>query len=321
MDKQLLKYFSGKLSSFNKSELFHRIEKDSPLMADFVRLQNLSAVSSLLPLSEDSVEGEESYERFSRQIKHKAHRKLEINILKYAAAAIILITSTVWGMLFLQKRATNSAINTIYVPTGQRAQITLQDGTQVWLNAQSTLTYPSRFSRSSRNVELMGEAFFDVAKDKKPFIVSTQEIDLQVLGTQFNVCAYPNTDYIQTELVEGLLKIVEKRDNGCSTLLKPNEQMIYRHHKMAISPISTPNYTWKDGIYSFQDKRLIDVIEKLQLYYDVKIIVDNPEIFNERYTGKFRQSDGIGEILRVIQTIQPFTIEKDTTSNIITLTK
>jgi len=80
-------------------------------------------------------------------------------------------------------------------------------------------------------------------------------------------------------------------------------------------------FLWKDGIYSFENERLLDIIEKLQLYYDVKIIVKDPEIFNVRYTGKFRQRDGIDEILRIIQKIQKFNVQKDTENNIITITK
>ena len=322
MDKQLLEYFTGELPDIEKSALFHRIENDSQLKADFILLQNLGAVSGLLPCSEDSVEGSESYTLFSRTIKKKAWRRLCINALKYAAIAVVFITATIWGMLFLQDRTNDSALNTLYVPAGQRAQITLQDGTCVWLNAQSTLTYPSRFSGDSRSVELVGEAFFDVAKGEKPFVVSTPDIELQVLGTRFNVYAYPNAGYVQTDLVEGSLKIVEKRDNGRVALLNPNEQIVYRNHTMVISPILNPDYMlWKEGIYCFQNERLIDIIEKLQLYYDVKIVVEDPDIFNVRYTGKFRQRDGIHEILRIIQKIQPFKIEVDTDNNIITLTK
>lgn len=322
MDKQLSQYFSGNLPRVEELELFQRIENDSRLRADFVQLQNLSAVSSLLPLPEDSVVGQESYEVFMRGIKQKARRKLCINTLKYVAVAVVLIISTVLGTLFLQERDANLETNSLYVPAGQRAQITLQDGTRVWLNAQSTLTYPSRFSRNSRDVEVVGEAFFDVAKGQKPFVVSTPEIELQVLGTRFNVYAYPDGEYTQADLIEGSLRIVEKRNNGRVALLNPNEQMVYRNHTMEISPILNPDrMLWKKGVYSFHNERLIDIIEKLQLYYDVKIVVEDPDIFNVRYTGKFRQRDGIHEILRIIQKIQPFKIEVDTDNNIITLTK
>lgn len=174
------------------------LENDSQLKAEFIRLQNLSAVSKLSSHPSDNKEGEKNYKKFTVRVKQKARRTLATNILKYAAIAVVLVASTVWATLFLQDRDVDSTLNTLYVPAGQRARITLQDGTEVWLNAQSTLTYPSHFSKKNREVNIVGEAFFDVAKDKKPFIVSTQDIELQVLGTQFNVYAYPDADYIQT---------------------------------------------------------------------------------------------------------------------------
>lgn len=323
MEEQLLRYFSGELTVEERLELIHRIENDSRLKAEFIRLQNLNAVSQLSSHSTDRNEGIRHFKIFTSRIKRNTQRKLFVNITKYAAIALILVVSTVWATLHLSDTAIEPTMNTLYVPAGQRAQITLQDGTEVWLNAQSTMKYPSRFSKKNREVEITGEAFFDVVQEKKrPFIVSTQHINMEVLGTQFNVYSYPNAGYIQTDLIEGFLKISEKRDNNNTTFLTSNEKMIYRDSKMIISPISDPDHIlWREGIYCFHNERLIDIIEKLQLYYDVKIVVEDPEIFNVRYTGKFRQRDGIDEILRIIQKIQPFKIEKDRDNNIITLTK
>lgn len=323
MDEQLLQYFSGELTAVERLELIHRIENDERLKAEFFRFQNISAVSQLTSQAADHSEGLKQFKVFTSHIKQKARRKQFHNFVKYAAITLILITSTVWGTLYLSRMTAKTTINTLYVPAGQRAQITLQDGTEVWLNAQSTLKYPSQFSKKNREVEIMGEAFFDVADEKKrPFVVSTQDLKLEVLGTQFNVYSYPDADYIQTDLVEGSIKIYEKKNNDNMILLDPNEKMVYKNNIMTVSPILDPEHIlWKDGIYSFHNKRLIDIIEKLQLYYDVKIIVEDPGIFNVRYTGKFRQRDGVDEILRIIQKIQPFKIERDRDNNIITLTK
>lgn len=323
MDEQLLRYFSGELLVKERLELIHRIENDNQLKAEFIHLQNLNAVSQLAPHSSDRNEGIKHYKIFTARIKRNSQRKLFVNITKYAAIALILITSTVLATLHLSDIVMDSTMNTLYVPAGQRAQITLQDGTEVWLNAQSTLKYPSRFSKKNREVEIIGEAFFDVAKDKnRPFIVSTQYIDMEVLGTQFNVYSYPGAGYIQTELIEGSLRVYGTDNESEGIILKPDEQVVIRGNNMIIGNISDPDHIlWKNGIYSFNNERLIVILEKLQLYYDVKIIVGDPEIFNVRYTGKFRQRDGIDEILRIIQKIQPFKIERDRDNNIITLTK
>lgn len=323
MDEQLLRYFSGEMPVEERLELLHRIENDSQLKAEFIHLQNLNAVSQVASHSSDRNEGVKHYRKFTDRIKQNARRKLFVNITKYAAIALVLIASTIWVTLYLSGSNSEATMNTLYVPAGQRAQITLQDGTEVWLNAQSTLKYPSRFSKKNREVEIIGEAFFDVAQERKrPFIVSTQYIDMEVLGTQFNVYSYPGTDYIQTELIEGSLRVYRTDNKSEGVILKPDEQVVIRGNDMTVSTISSPEHLlWKNGIYSFNNERLIVILEKLQLYYDVKIVVEDTEIFDVRYTGKFRQRDGIDDILRILQKIQSFKIERNRENNIVTLTK
>lgn len=323
MDEQLLRYFSGELPVEERLELIHRIENDTQLKTEFIHLQNLNAVSQLASHSSDRNKGVKHYKKFTDRIKKNAQKKLFVNITQYAAIALVLIASTIWVTLYLSGSNSEAIMNTLYVPSGQRAQITLQDGTEVWLNAHSTLKYPSRFSKKNRKVEITGEAFFDVAKDKhRPFIVSSHEVEMEVLGTQFNVYSYPDADYIQTELIEGSLRVYRKDDENESITLKPNEQVVIRGDNMVVNDIINPDHIlWKNGIYSFNNERLIVIIEKLQLYYDVKIVVEDPEIFDVRYTGKFRQRDGIDEILRILQKIQSFKIKRDRENNLITLTK
>ena len=318
-----MRYFTGELTGEERLELIQRIENDSRLKAEFIRLQNLNAVAQLSSQPRDREEGAGQYKIFASRIRRNSRRRLFANTVKYAALGLILIASTVWATLYLSGSLAEPAMNTLHVPAGQRAQITLQDGTEVWLNAQSTLTYPAHFSRRNRKVEINGEAFFDVAKDKtRPFIVSTQHIDMKVLGTQFNVYSYRGAGYIQTALVEGSVEIYTVGDRQNSVVLKPNEQVTVRGDKMAVTTISNAEHLlWKEGIYCFQNEQLIDIIDKLQLYYDVKIVVKDPDIFHIRYTGKFRQRDGIDEILRILQKIQSFKIEKDKENNIITLTR
>lgn len=323
MDKQLLKYFAQKLPIEKKLELFQRIENSQDLKREFINLQNLISVTELLPSSSDHETGLRSYKLFNSRIKKQTKKTNLIKYIKYAALMLILITSTIISTYILIDMKNDPTLNTLYVPAGQRAQITLQDGTEVWLNALSTLKYPSRFSNRTRYVELIGEAYFDVAENpKKPFIVSTQNMEMKVLGTKFNVSSYEKTNYIKTDLLEGSLMVYYKDSPNKSLILNPNEQIIAKDGEMNIDIIHNSNhFLWKDGIYTFENEKLIDIIDKLQLYYDVTIIVKDPEIFDIRYTGKFRQSDGVDEILKVLQKIQRFNIEKNAVKNTLTLTK
>ena len=324
MDERLAKYFSGELGQSDISDLFNELRTNELLREEFVRMQNAHALTHLSKLSKNESEGRRSFQVFLQQIKTKKRQKIVQLTMQYAAAALILIASTFFAtQYFLTDTGNNKEINTLVVPAGQRAHLTLQDGTSVWLNAQSTLTYPARFSGKTRRVTVSGEAYFDVtANPKKPFIVSTQNTEMKVLGTQFNIYSYPGTGCIKTDLVEGSLMVYNKQSPKVGVTLKPNEQIVVKDGNMLVGEMQNSDYfLWKDGIYSFENERLLDIIEKLQLYYDVKIIVKDPEIFNVRYTGKFRQRDGIDEILRIIQKIQKFNVQKDIENNIITITK
>lgn len=323
MDEKILEYFQRELSADEQAKLLKRIEENHLLKNDFMHMQNLNALAQLSQKTTDNEEGWRAFQKFIQQIKQKALHKKLMRATKYAAVALCLIASTLWATLYFSSKQTQIKYNTVFVPAGQRAQITLQDGTNVWLNAQSTLTYSSTFSKKNRKVEIVGEAFFDVAKDaKRPFIVSVQQVNIQALGTQFNVFNYPNAGYIQTDLVEGSVKVFEKNNEKNAVILHQNEQATFRNNALTKSKMNNAEHLlWKDGIFSFHNEKLIDIIQKLQVYYDVTIIVEDPEIFNTPYTGKFRQRDGIDEILKILQKIQKFTIKKDTENNSITLTK
>ena len=198
---------------------------------------------------------------------------------------------------------------TITVPAGQRAQITLADGTRVWLNAKSTLTYASNFGRSERNVELDGEAYFEVAKNKKlPFYVHTEMNKVRVVGTSFNVCAYKGSKEFETTLVEGIVDIYPSCNDQVITRLQKDEFFANYdgHCKKTILP-SYQYLRWKEGLYCFDDVPFSVILDKLEKYYNVKIAVTSPRLLtHEGLTGKFREQDGIEHILRAISKEHPF---------------
>lgn len=323
MDDRLIKYFLGELNDTERLQLLKEISNNDSLKKEFISLQNVFSLSDVIKQKGDEEKAQESFQQFVKQIHIKKHKEIFKTISKIAAIAMILIASSVFVTLYFVKNDISTIKNTLYVPAGQRAQLTLQDGTNVWLNAQSTLIYPSHFSNKERKVILKGEAYFNVAKNpRKPFIVETQNVQLKVLGTQFNVYNYPDADYSQIALIEGSIKIYQHHKESEGIILKPNEEATIRNGKFTVAKIDNPNYfLWKDGIYCFENERLIDIIKKLQLYYDVTIKVEDPEIFNVRYTGKFRQRDGINEILHIIRKIHHFNILVDENNNVITITK
>lgn len=322
MDDRLTKYFLGYLGQQETSELFQQLKSERSLYDEFICIQNTLSLAHLSQMSAgDEEAGKKSFSDFVNKLRLKKQRRTIRFALQYAAAGLILVASTFFLTRYFSLNSNET--NTLYVPAGQRAQLTLHDGTQVWLNAQSTLTYPARFSGKQREVSVVGEAYFDVAENpRRPFVVNTQQLTMEVMGTEFNVYSYPESGFTQTSLVEGSLRVSETVKKGQPVLLSPNQQVTYSGDKIKLEKLNNPEHLlWRKGIYAFDNERLIDIIAKLELYYDINILVEDPEIFNVRYTGKFRQRDGIDEILHILQKIQSFKIQKDRERNIITLSR
>lgn len=226
---------------------------------------------------------------------------------RIAAAVIVAVAGYFMTVDYLYNK--NSQLQTITVPAGQRAQITLADGTHVWLNSKSTLTYAANFGREERNVKLDGEAYFEVAKNKSiPFYVHTEMHNVRVVGTCFNVCAYNDSKEFETTLVEGIVDIYTPADDQVVTRLQKNE--FFANYDGRCKKTILPSYEylrWKEGLYCFDDVPFSGILDKLEKYYNVKITVTSPRLLTHQgLTGKFREQDGIEHILRAISKEHPF---------------
>ena len=315
------------LSDEERLAFLREVEADAELKKQFVAFQNAYALFNLGVQFQDKTLGQQKYNAFVHYKRKSAYRQQVRTCCRYAAAILVLIVSssvlTYWLMRSDDSPALPVTYNTLYTPAGQRAQLVLQDGTEVWLNAKSKLVYPSRFEGKSRNVTVEGEAFFKVAKDSvKPFIVSAGEVEMKVLGTQFNVYSYPETGYVETSLLEGAVKVFFTGKEREGVVLKPNQQVTVSGEEMKVEPIARKeHFLWREGIYAFENEPLIHILKKLELYYDVRIIVEDSSLFKDTYTGKFRQRDSLDDIFRVLQRIRNFKVERDTEHNIVTLRK
>ena len=191
----------------------------------------------------------------------------------------------------------------VVAPAGQKAQVTLTDGTKIWLSSKTTLRYPSNFGHSNRDVTLDGEAYFEVAKNKKlPFIVQTEHNKVQVVGTHFNICAYNGSNNFETTLTEGIVDIYELNSDIATARLTKDERYSEVNGVGTKSKISSLDFLmWREGIYCFDDMSFPAIATKLERYYNVKITILNPAMMNYRCTGKFNEQDGIIHLLKVIQ--------------------
>lgn len=305
MDELLMKYIRGEASADEREQVVRWIDADAAHERQYRRMRKLYDVSLW--------NGDEA------KIERRPGRIFLFfrEALKVAAfLAIGFFVAQWWGGKIPQ----DAEMQTIFVPAGQRAELTLADGTRVWLNARSTLRFPNRFERDARRVELDGEGFFDVARDEQaPFTVETEQYDIQVLGTEFNVKAYHESDFFETSLLEGC---VELRDANNTPLLcmKPNERVVAAHGTLQRGVIPDVNYfRWREGLFCFDNETIGDLIQKLQLYYDVHIVVKKPSLMQYRYSGKFRIKDGVEHVLKVLQLKHAFRYRVDDETNTITI--
>ena len=174
------------------------------------------------------------------------------------------------------------AYNEITVPRGGEYKVTLDDGTRIWLNSESYIRFPVVFQGDERRIWVSGEVFLEVTKDaERPFIVNTEKLDIKVLGTRFNVRAYPDEKCIQTTLVEGSVQVDNLR--GKVAVLLPSEQLVYDaldgNHE--VREVDTELYvSWKDGVYVFVSQRLEDIMSLISKWYDVDVFYQNSAVKN-----------------------------------------
>lgn len=193
--------------------------------------------------------------------------------------------------------------HTIYVPKGGEYELLLADGSKVFLNSESKLVFPSHFDGDIRQVELTGEAYFDVKKDYKPFIVKTAEIQIEVLGTSFNVNAYPDNASVNTTLVEGSVK-VNVPDNPETFVLVPenNFSLHKSSNEISIRKVNTEIYTaWVKGEFVFRNQPLNEILTQLARWYDFTIVYENPAIKAMRFTGSAEKIRSLDYLLNQIQ--------------------
>jgi len=193
------------------------------------------------------------------------------------------------------------SINTMTTPTGGQYQLTLADGTKVWLNAASSITFPTAFPGTTREVSITGEAYFEVTKNaRKPFIVNFDKQRVQVLGTSFNINSYPEENASRTTLVEGSVKISR---NGQELTLRPNQQAV-ANEKLVVntSPDVLQVLAWKNGTFNFNGQDFAASMRQLERWYEIKVVYDS-EKPTEKFGGEIDRNMTLNQALKVLDGI------------------
>lgn len=194
-------------------------------------------------------------------------------------------------------------MNTLSTPRGGTYEAVLSDGTKVWLNAASSITYPVAFTGKERHVTLTGEAYFEVAKNKdKPFYVSANNVQIRVLGTHFDIAAYNDDDEMTTTLLEGSVQISK---NKILSLLKPGEKAVVDHtsDNIVVSVANIENtMAWKNGYFIFDDDNITNIMKKVSRWYDVSVSYQ-ANVNDQKFGGTFYRSKSITELLQYLEKI------------------
>lgn len=196
--------------------------------------------------------------------------------------------------------SSSTAYNTIETPKGGIYRVTLPDGSKVWLNNASSISFPSSFDTDQRTVSIRGEVYFEVAHDaRRPFRVHTAQQEIEVLGTQFNINAYEEEPFAKTTLVQGSVKVTGQSG---TQVLKPGYEMISsteRQDRVALADMRSV-LAWKDGIFRFERVRLDVIMRQIARWYDIELVYEG-RLPQDEFVGEMKRSEDIHKVLEILQ--------------------
>lgn len=251
---------------------------------------------------------QKSFDEVKTSLKHLNKNQLSIYqwMIRIAAILFLPIITLYSVYLYVDRNALLlSDRDKVQISTlkGDQTSITLPDGSIIFLNSESSIIYPTTFGRNNREITLSGEAFLNIAKDKKhPFIVNTKYLALEVLGTSFNVSAYPKDSIIETTLLEGKIKVTPQQKQATAIILVPNQKLRFNNNTFSMNVSQTDSYietAWRRGDLIFKSEPLSKIIEKLERYYGMNITVTG-KLPEQLFTGTFHED----QIIPVLQNLQ-----------------
>ena len=293
MDRETLyKFFEGAASYEEEVRIRQWMEHSPENRRKFLKERKI--FDSMLLLGDEKT--------IEEKMRHKSWSlsSLGTELIKIAAAVAVTLGLSLLYQFVSDKNGV-VPMQSIYVPTGQRVNITLSDGTNVWLNACSEMTYPASFSEDIRRVSLKGEAYFDVRKDEEhPFVVRTRFGEVTVLGTAFNINAYNDADACYTTLVYGKVNFSTPDQNTIT--LAPGEQAVASSRGIEKRVVDVNEYIgWAQGVYVFNNKRLGDIMKTFERWYDVHVYYEKESLRDLTYSGDLQRYGTINTFLNALE--------------------
>lgn len=284
-----IKFLSNEADEKEKLTFYKKLKKDKKLESEFLSAKKIWATAQLGDINIPVARKEQLFKEFWRK-REKKNKNINSNfskISRYAAIFVLLISLPFVFYLGSKKGNPKQTFTTISCALGDKTEIVLPDSTKVNLNSGSTLVFNNNFDEGVRKVQLQGEAFFKVSKNKKsPFTVVAGDVEVEVLGTEFNLKGYPEENIVSTTLVEGSLKVSSKSQ---SVVIEPNQKLMYNKEsklmKRQLLTDTTPETEWKEGRLVFRNESLADLEMKLERWFDVDIDFADEEVKTKRFTG------------------------------------
>jgi ferric-dicitrate binding protein FerR (iron transport regulator) len=307
IDLIIAKYLSGEANQTEKDELCKWIDESPANKKLFEESQRIWKNSqTYFAASEINSDREKIKDQIIQRLS-KPTKKVRLSVWIYRVAAILAMPVMLGIGWYLGSSQTESKTQLCEVtaPKGQISKCILADGTEIWLNAGTTIKYNPSLTGKTREVQLDGEAYFKVSKNKhKPFVVNTQYAQIKVLGTVFNLKAYSGENKVETTLEEGRVEFNLRGSATKPVELKPGEQVVYSisEKKITVGKVETYLHTaWKDGKFVFKDADLQAIIQELEKLYDVRIHLKNDSLLKLHFRGMFEYDQNIFSALEALE--------------------
>lgn len=323
MNKEtIIKYLANQLSDAERADFKGALKNDAQLKKEFILQKNLWSLTHSIELIGKDSETSES-NRFLFQLdrkkeeaksKHRLLRRFQL----YKATAIIAIALMIGSIGLLMLKTNKSGVEDIfytesYVPKGEKSELILPDGTHLMINADTRVKVPSNFSKANRRLWIEGEVFFTVTSDSlNPFLLETPKINVEVLGTVFDLSCYADEELVKVALEEG--KVMFSGTNNTlvdGVVLKPGETALYNKRTKAflVKETGNPVYVtgWKEGVFRFKNMTFGELVKKLERQYNVEINVVDQELLDERFSGEVN-SETVRSVMQNFALATPFNV-------------
>ena len=285
----IIRLFTGEATPDEKKVIREWLNQSPENKKLFNQLKGIWLVSGT-KTNADDYNIESAIQLFREKVQNENQKSTRVitfhNLIKYAAVFILVLLIPI-SYYTGKRNIPGNTFSTVSCALGDKSLIYLPDSSKVWLNSGSIIKFNNNFKKGDREVFLEGEAYFSVRKDKNnPFVVNSGEINVEVLGTEFNLKAYPDENKISTTLITGSVRITSPNN---SSVIKPGQKMVYNNKtkKMVLFKLTdtSPETEWKDGRLVFRNESLEDLQLKLERWFDVDIVLADETVKNRRYTG------------------------------------